>query len=179
MASIRRLQSGKWQVQIRVSGLRPLARSFESRASAQKWARQTETQLSEGDLGAGSDIRTKLAHTEDPKISACWGCTSRRARSRPRGTNPQWGKRRFAPFRPAAASYDFYALRPSTGPRKDSSAPPISPIRLAGTLNAFNVVTKCPATMSKCSSPSFNSWKYFLWAVRIYAAALGALPSIS
>ena len=59
MASIRRLQSGKWQVQIRVSGLRPLARSFESRASAQKWARQTETQLSEGDLGAGSDILRK------------------------------------------------------------------------------------------------------------------------
>ena len=59
MASIRRLKSGKWQVQIRAAGLRPLARSFAIKASAQKWARQIETQISQGDLGAGLDILRK------------------------------------------------------------------------------------------------------------------------
>ena len=59
MASIRRLKSGKWQVQIRAVGLRPLARSFAIKASAKKWARQIETQISQGDLGAGLDILRK------------------------------------------------------------------------------------------------------------------------
>lgn len=59
MSSIRRLKSGKWQVQIRASGLRPLARSFASKVSAQNWARQTETQISQGDLGAGLDALRK------------------------------------------------------------------------------------------------------------------------
>lgn len=58
MASIRR-RGKTWQAQVRLTGLRPLSRTFQHKADAQSWAKEIETQISRGDLGAGSSsLRT-------------------------------------------------------------------------------------------------------------------------
>lgn len=44
MATIRRLR-GKWQAQVRRKGLAPRAKSFSTRADAEKWARSLEAEL--------------------------------------------------------------------------------------------------------------------------------------
>ena len=44
MASLR-FRNGKWQVQVRRHGHIPQARSFQSKADAQRWARQMEAEL--------------------------------------------------------------------------------------------------------------------------------------
>ena len=63
MATIRRRDSGKWQVVIRVAGLKPLSRTFTTHVDARKWANETETQIERGDLAAGREVlrRTSLA----------------------------------------------------------------------------------------------------------------------
>lgn len=45
MANIRKLPSGKWNVQVRRRGIKPLTKTFMTRAAAEKWARMTETDL--------------------------------------------------------------------------------------------------------------------------------------
>ncbi|MEM8790855.1 MAG: site-specific integrase, partial [Pseudomonadota bacterium] len=47
MASIRQ-RNGKWQVQIRRKGHKPLSRSFDTKTAAKQWARQAETGLELG-----------------------------------------------------------------------------------------------------------------------------------
>ena len=42
MASIRKLKSGNYQVQIRLIGLRPIIRSFSTKKKSQEFARQVE-----------------------------------------------------------------------------------------------------------------------------------------
>ena len=42
MASIRKLKSGNYQVQIRLLGLRPIVRSFSTKKKSQEFARQVE-----------------------------------------------------------------------------------------------------------------------------------------
>jgi hypothetical protein len=44
MATIRRLR-GKWQAQVRRKGILPRAKSFATRAEAEKWARNLESEL--------------------------------------------------------------------------------------------------------------------------------------
>ncbi len=44
MATLRS-RNGKWQVQVRRNGHAPRARSFLSKADAQKWARRVEAEL--------------------------------------------------------------------------------------------------------------------------------------
>ena len=44
MATIRRLR-GRWQAQVRRRGMKPRAKSFDSKAEAEKWARDLETQV--------------------------------------------------------------------------------------------------------------------------------------
>ena len=49
MASIRK-RSGRWQVQIRCNGHRPVSKSFSNKADASAWARKIEAKLDRGDL---------------------------------------------------------------------------------------------------------------------------------
>jgi integrase len=56
MATIRKLR-GRWQAQVRRRGLAPRARSFDSKADAERWARQLEAQVDR----AGSLPDTRLA----------------------------------------------------------------------------------------------------------------------
>lgn len=44
MATIRKLR-GRWQAQVRRRGMKPRAKSFDSKADAEKWARELETQV--------------------------------------------------------------------------------------------------------------------------------------
>jgi hypothetical protein len=48
MANIRTLSSGKWQVQFRHRGLRPVAKSFKSKAEAGRWARLMGSEFDRG-----------------------------------------------------------------------------------------------------------------------------------
>ncbi|WLS05267.1 hypothetical protein [Shinella oryzae] len=58
MATIRKLR-GRWQAQVRRRGMKPRAKSFDSKADAEKWARDLETQVDR--FGAASD--TKILET--------------------------------------------------------------------------------------------------------------------
>ena len=48
MASFRQLRSGKWQVQVRLKGVPPIARSFDKKSQAVDWARITESEITRG-----------------------------------------------------------------------------------------------------------------------------------
>lgn len=48
MANIRELESGKWQVQIRHRGTRPIAKSFKTKTEADRWARLLESEFDRG-----------------------------------------------------------------------------------------------------------------------------------
>jgi integrase len=48
MASIRALSSGKWQVQIRRRGMRPVAKSFNTKTQAARYARLLESEIDRG-----------------------------------------------------------------------------------------------------------------------------------
>lgn len=48
MATYRKLKSGKWQAQIRKVGHKPIVDSFPTKAMAERWARQVETELASG-----------------------------------------------------------------------------------------------------------------------------------
>lgn len=47
MASIRN-RNGKWQARITRKGEQPIAKSFQSRQDAERWARQIETDIDKG-----------------------------------------------------------------------------------------------------------------------------------
>ena len=48
MANISVLSSGKWRVQFRHRGLRPVAKSFNGKAEAARWARLMESEFDRG-----------------------------------------------------------------------------------------------------------------------------------
>lgn len=48
MANIRELESGKWQVQVRHRGMRPVAKSFKTKTEADRWARLLESEIDRG-----------------------------------------------------------------------------------------------------------------------------------
>lgn len=48
MATIRELESGKWQVQVRRRGMRPAVKSFKTKTEADRWARLLESELDRG-----------------------------------------------------------------------------------------------------------------------------------
>jgi len=48
MATVRKLPSGKWNVQVRKQGHSPISQSFTTKSDANKWARQTETSIERG-----------------------------------------------------------------------------------------------------------------------------------
>lgn len=50
MATIRKLRSGKFEVQIRRKGQSPISRSFQLKSDADQWARHMETKADRGDL---------------------------------------------------------------------------------------------------------------------------------
>lgn len=50
MAAIRKLKSGKFEVQIRRKGFAPLSRSFLKKSDAEQWARHMETKADRGDM---------------------------------------------------------------------------------------------------------------------------------
>mgnify|MGYP000600760292 FL=1 len=58
MATIRKLR-GRWQAQVRRRGMKQRAKSFESKADAEKWARELESQVDR--FGAAPD--TKILET--------------------------------------------------------------------------------------------------------------------
>jgi len=59
MPTIRRRDSGTWQAQVRLVGLKPLSRTFQQKADAQRWARQIETQIERGDLAVSAAVLRK------------------------------------------------------------------------------------------------------------------------
>ena len=54
MATLRKLR-GRWQAQVRRRGMKPRAKSFDSKAEAERWARDLETQVDR--FGAAPDTR--------------------------------------------------------------------------------------------------------------------------
>ncbi|WP_279483786.1 site-specific integrase [Aureimonas sp. SK2] len=58
MATIRKLR-GRWQAQVRRRGMKPRAKSFDSKSEAERWARELETQVDR--FGAAPD--TKVLET--------------------------------------------------------------------------------------------------------------------
>ncbi len=48
MANLRKLDSGRWQVQVRRAGLKPLAKSFDTKSDAKRWARTLESEMDRG-----------------------------------------------------------------------------------------------------------------------------------
>jgi len=48
MANVRQLSSGTWQAQIRRRGLKPVAKSFKTKAEASRWARLLESEMDRG-----------------------------------------------------------------------------------------------------------------------------------
>lgn len=58
MATIRKLR-GRWQAQVRHKGMKPRAKSFDTKADAERWARGLEAEIDRG----GSFADTKLAET--------------------------------------------------------------------------------------------------------------------
>lgn len=48
MATIRKLPSGKWNVQVRKKGHKPATKSFRTKAAAESWAREAETNMEKG-----------------------------------------------------------------------------------------------------------------------------------
>jgi len=50
MATLRQLESGKWQAQVRRRGIKPVTKSFDSRTDARRWARMLESEIDRGVL---------------------------------------------------------------------------------------------------------------------------------
>lgn len=48
MASIRELESGRWQVQVRHRGMRPSVKSFKTKTEADRWGRLLESEIDRG-----------------------------------------------------------------------------------------------------------------------------------
>jgi integrase len=48
MANIRERETGKWQVQVRHRGMRPIAKSFNTKTEAVRWARLMESEIDRG-----------------------------------------------------------------------------------------------------------------------------------
>lgn len=48
MATLRQLESGKWQAQVRRRGVKPVTKSFDSRSDARRWARMLESEIDRG-----------------------------------------------------------------------------------------------------------------------------------
>ncbi len=100
MASIRELSSGKWQVQVRHRGMRPVAKSFKTKTEAARWARLLESEFDRGvfvdrseaeRVTVGELITRYLSEVTPKKKSA------RREKQRLEGL-----KRHFGAFSPAA-----------------------------------------------------------------------------
>jgi hypothetical protein len=66
MASIERRTSGKWRVQIRRQGYRPLSRSFDTKQAARDWASEVEGKILIGELiDLGEARRTTLGEAQE------------------------------------------------------------------------------------------------------------------
>ena len=66
MASIRELESGKWQVQVRHRGMRPAVKSFKTKTEAERWARLLESEIDRGVFVDRTDAqRTTIAELID------------------------------------------------------------------------------------------------------------------
>lgn len=50
MATIRKLPSGKWNVQVRRKGIAPISKTFRTKAAAEAWVRDTEHRADRGEL---------------------------------------------------------------------------------------------------------------------------------
>ena len=66
MATIRKLR-GRWQAQVRRRGMKPRAKSFGSKADAERWARYLETQVDR--FGIAPDYKDPRDHDVRPILS--------------------------------------------------------------------------------------------------------------
>jgi integrase len=48
MATIRKRDTGSWQVSVRLKGRNPIYKTFRTKAAAERWARETETEVERG-----------------------------------------------------------------------------------------------------------------------------------
>ncbi len=58
MATIRKRETGSWEASIRKKGSRPIYKSFKTKAAAERWAREAETEIERGTF-----ISTQTAET--------------------------------------------------------------------------------------------------------------------
>lgn len=66
MANIRQLKSGNWQVQVRRRGIKPVAKTFTTKADASRWARMLESEVDRGVfLDRSESERTTIADLID------------------------------------------------------------------------------------------------------------------
>ncbi|WP_435310672.1 site-specific integrase [Primorskyibacter sedentarius] len=63
MAYTRRLPSGRWQVSIRRKGVRPISKTFRTKAAAEAWARERENEID--NVGAVTDSDSTIADLLD------------------------------------------------------------------------------------------------------------------
>ena len=50
MASVRELETGNWQAQVRRRGQKPVVRTFKTKLEASRWARLLESEMDRGEL---------------------------------------------------------------------------------------------------------------------------------
>jgi integrase len=56
MAYIRKLNSGRWQVSIRKKGLKPISKTFRTKAAAESWCRERESEIDRDGAVTDSDM---------------------------------------------------------------------------------------------------------------------------
>lgn len=60
MATIRKRPAGSWQVSIRAKGRKPLHKTFKTKAAAERWARETETEVERGSFVSAQSAESTL-----------------------------------------------------------------------------------------------------------------------
>jgi len=63
MATVRKLPSGSWQVQVRIKGEPPASKTFTTKALAVKWGRSAETEIDRGSFTEHRELETLTLST--------------------------------------------------------------------------------------------------------------------
>lgn len=100
MASIRELESGKWQVQVRHRGIRPIAKTFKTKTEAARWARLLESEFDRGVFVDRSEAeRITISELIDRYLSEV---TPKKKSARREKQRLEGLKRHFGAFSPAS-----------------------------------------------------------------------------
>ncbi len=122
MATIRKLPSGKWNVQVRKHGHLPVSETFITKAAAERWARETEVKIENASFvdqskAQNTTVKDLLGEYEEKMTprKRSW----RREKSRLKGLVARLGKYPLAGLT-AQAVVDFVDARLSAGACSDT-----------------------------------------------------------